>query len=225
MPAKANLKDGNLITGLDPVRASYDRAAEEYARHLFDELRHKPLDCQLLDRLAERVGTSGLVCDVGCGPGQVARYLHNRGLSVCGIDLSLSMLETARRLNPDIEFLTGDICRLDTTDCAYAGIAAFYAIVNLSPAELHLAFEEMYRVLRPSGWLLLSFHIGDEAVHVDDLWGCPVNLDFYFFPTQQVRSFLEAAGFKIEEVIEREPYSPEVEYQSRRAYIFAQKLN
>jgi hypothetical protein len=31
------------------------------------------------------------------------------------------------------------------------------------------------------------------------------------------------AGFEIDEVIERDPYAPEVEYQSRRAYIFAHK--
>ena len=34
---------------------------------------------------------------------------------------------------------------------------------------------------------------------------------------------LEAAGLVIEDIIEREPYAPEVEYQSRRAYIFARK--
>ena len=33
---------------------------------------------------------------------------------------------------------------------------------------------------------------------------------------------LEVAGFTIEEVVEREPY-PDVEYPSRRAYIFARK--
>ena len=225
MPARANLRDADAITDSEQVRASYDRAADEYARHLFDELRHKPLDCQLLDRLAERVGASGVICDLGCGPGQVARYLHDRGFSVRGIDLSPAMIETARRLNPTIEFATGDMRQLSAADGASAGIAAFYAIVNLSSAELHLAFGEMFRVLYPGGWLLLSFHIGNKIAHVDDLWGCPVNLDFYFFPTQQVKSFLEAAGFKIEEVIEREPYSPEVEYQSRRAYVFAQKLN
>jgi len=27
----------------------------------------------------------------------------------------------------------------------------------------------------------------------------------------------------IEKIVEREPYAPEVEYQSRRAYIFARK--
>jgi hypothetical protein len=33
---------------------------------------------------------------------------------------------------------------------------------------------------------------------------------------------LKAAGFEIEEIIERDPY-PEVEQQNRRAYIFARK--
>jgi hypothetical protein len=38
-----------------------------------------------------------------------------------------------------------------------------------------------------------------------------------------IRAYMEAAGFAIEEIIERDPYSPEVEHQSRRAYIFARK--
>jgi len=48
-------------------------------------------------------------------------------------------------------------------------------------------------------------------------------MDFFLFPPQEIRRSMEAAGFAIEEVIEREPYAPEVEYQSRRAYIFARK--
>jgi hypothetical protein len=40
--------------------------------------------------------------------------------------------------------------------------------------------------------------------------------------TGQVRDALEKAGFAVDEVIERDPY-PEIEYQSRRAYIFARK--
>jgi hypothetical protein len=34
---------------------------------------------------------------------------------------------------------------------------------------------------------------------------------------------MREAGFEIDEVIERDPYAPDVEYQSRRAYIFAHK--
>lgn len=35
-----------------PYRESYDAVAEEYVRRIFDELKDKPLDRQLLERLA-----------------------------------------------------------------------------------------------------------------------------------------------------------------------------
>jgi SAM-dependent methyltransferase len=205
------------------VRSDYDRLADEYARHLHDELRHKPLDRELLDRFAEMVGGQGLVCDLGCGPGQVAQYLREKKLEVCGMDLSPGMVAQARVLNPGIEFAQGDMLALPVADESWAGIAAFYAIVNFPPADLVVVANEMRRVLRPGGWLLLSFHIGENVEHVQDLWGCTVSLDFYFFGVEQVNTALRAAGFEIKEVIEREPYAPEVEYQSRRAYIFARK--
>ncbi len=205
------------------VQSNYDRVANEYARHLYDELRHKPLDRQLLDRFIKGIRGQGLVCDLGCGPGQVARYLHERGVPACGVDLSAGMLTQARELNPGSEFSQGDMRSLDVLDDSWAGIAAFYAIVNLEPADVARALREMWRALRPQGLLLLSFHIGKEVEHVENLWGRAVCLDFYFFRTEDVAKYLLAAGFEIEEIIEREPYAPEVEYQSRRAYIFARK--
>ena len=45
---------------------------------------------------------------------------------------------------------------------------------------------------------------------------------FYMHSPVKIREKLSAAGFTVEEVIEREPY-PDVEHQSRRAYIFARK--
>jgi ubiquinone/menaquinone biosynthesis C-methylase UbiE len=205
------------------IRESYDRLAEEYARRIFNELQHKPLDQQLLNRFARDVGADGDICDLGCGPGHVARYLRDAGAKVFGVDLSPQMLEQARRLHPDISFREGNMLALDLPDGSLAGIAAFYAIVNIPQASLPLAFREMERVLQPGGLLLLAFHIGDEILHEAELWGQPISMDFFLFPTSAIRKYLEAAGLTIEEIIEREPYAPEVEYQSRRAYIFARK--
>jgi SAM-dependent methyltransferase len=205
------------------IRQSYDRLADEYARRLFNELQEKPFDQQLLKRFATELVGQGDVCDMGCGPGQVARYLRDTGTTVFGLDLSPGMLEQARQLNPDISFREGNMLALDLQDSTLSGIAAFYAIVNIPEESLHLVFQEMKRVLKPGGLLLLAFHVGDEIIPVSDLWGRTISMDFFFRQPSAIRRHLEATGFVVEEVLEREPYAAAVEHQSRRAYIFARK--
>lgn len=206
------------------IRENYDRLAEEYTRHLSDELKGKPLDRELLDRFAAEVGRQGKVCDIGCGPGHVTRYLRDAGVNIFGLDLSSGMVEQARQQNPGISFQVGDMTAIDLPDQSLAGIVAFYAIVNIPEASLSSVFREMWRVLQPKGRLVLSFHIGDEIIRPDALFGQPISMEFFFFQPIDIRRMLEAEGFEIKDVVERGPYSPDVEYQSRRAYIFAQKL-
>jgi SAM-dependent methyltransferase len=206
------------------LQRSYDRVAEDYAAQFRDEMDAKPFDRKMLDWLVEKVGGLGVVCDMGCGPGQVARYLHGRGAEVCGIDLSPAMVEQARRLNPAIPFRQGDMLALDdVADDSFGGIAAFYSVVHVPRGKVVRALEELRRVLRPGGVLLLAFHIGREVKHLDEWWGKEVSVDFHFFGTEEMKGHLAAAGFALEEVIERDPYPEAVEYQSRRAYVFARR--
>lgn len=206
------------------MQLSYDLVAEEYASHFRDEMNKKPFDRKMLDWLSEKVNaSSGVICDLGCGPGQIAGYLHSRGVDVCGIDLSSEMVRQAQRLNPDIPFHQGDMLALSAvTDDFYGGIAAFYSIIHIPRPSVMDALLEIKRVLRHRGALLLTFHIGQETVHRDEFLGQEVSLDFHFFETEEMKDYLKAAGFELEEVIERDPY-PDVEYPSRRAYIFARK--
>jgi SAM-dependent methyltransferase len=205
------------------IRQSYDQIADEYARRIYHELEGKPFDRKQLSRFASAVSGSGKICDMGCGPGHVAKYLQSLGAKVFGLDISPAMVEQARRLNPDIRFQVGDMLALDLANGFLSAIVAFYAIVNVPKQSLPTIFREMFRVLQGRGVLLLAFHIGDEAVHYDELWGRPICMDFFNFQPAEICSYLEAAGFAIEEVIEREPYAPEVEHPSRRAYIWARK--
>jgi len=203
------------------TQISYDRLADEYVRRIYEELQHKPLDRQLLDQFSARVKGNGLVCDLGCGPGHVARYLRAQGAQVFGIDLSPKLVQRARRLNPGIEFQQGNMFALDAPEAAWAGIVAFYSVIHVPRPDHKVVFSGMRRVLQPGGLLLLAFH-RFGSVHFDNLWDQTVSIDFHFFRSDEVADSLRSAGFTVEEIVERDPYA-EIEAQTRRGYILARR--
>ena len=73
------------------IIASYDTVAEQYAVDYFNELGRKPFDRALLAKFAGLIPKgSGRVCDIGCGPGHIARHLAELGLDAMGVDISPS---------------------------------------------------------------------------------------------------------------------------------------
>jgi 2-polyprenyl-3-methyl-5-hydroxy-6-metoxy-1,4-benzoquinol methylase len=53
------------------------------------------------------------VLDAGCGTGRVAIELARHGIEVVGADLNASMLDTARGLAPQLEWIEADLATLD----------------------------------------------------------------------------------------------------------------
>jgi len=209
---------------IQDTQASYDAVAPEYAERFKDEMDDKPFDRDCLDRLAREVGELGPICDLGCGPGQIARYLHRQGVKTLGVDLSAKMVEEARRLNPDIHFHQGNMLSLPDEDNSWGGVAAFYCIIHIPRDLIVDALQEMKRVLKPGGVLLVTFHIGTESKHADEWWGKTVNLDAAYYLPIEMEGWLKQAGYELEETMVREP-NPEVEVATQRAYLFAQKPN
>jgi SAM-dependent methyltransferase len=207
---------------IQDTRVSYDAVAPQYAERFKNEMDDKPFDRDCLDRLAHEVGELGPICDLGCGPGQIARYLHGRGTKTLGVDLSPNMIAEARRLNPEIHFHQGDMLSLPDADHSWGGIAAFYCIIHIPRESIVDALREMKRVLKPGGVLLITFHIGTEIEHVDKFFEKPVNLDFAFYQPKEMEDWLNKAGFVLEETLVRQP-NPEVEAATQRAYLFARK--
>ena len=205
------------------TQMGYDRVAESYAERFIHELNYKPFDRHLLALFAETVKGHGLVCDIGCGPGQIARYLHDQGADAMGVDLSPKMVEQARLLNPDQRFEQADMRTLPFKDGELAGITAFYSVIHIPRPDVTNVLKEFRRVLQPDGWLLLTFHIVDEVLHRDEFFDKPVSLDFTFFQLLEMRGYLEAADFTLKMIAERAPY--EQEHPTQRGYMLAQNSN
>ena len=207
---------------LNKIENVYDAVAKEYADAFFGEHEQKPIDVEMLLRFSKEVGDRQPVWDLGCGPGQTARYLKDLGVQISGLDLSVKILEQARKNYPGIHFQKGDILKLEFENDSIAGIVSFYAIVHFPEDQVAKAFREIFRVLQPGGIFLFTYHVGNKTIHVEEFLGRKIDIDFMFFTTEFISNCLEKIGFENLDIIEREPY-PEVEYQSRRAYVFALK--
>ena len=203
------------------LQSSYDRVAQHYADEYFAELARKPFDRELLDGFARSLRGGGQVCEIGCGPGQIARYLKDRGVNMLGLDLSAEMVKCARRLNPDIPFVHGDMLTLDLPEDSLGGIVSFYAIIHLKREQMTPALKEMRRALKPGGRLLVSFHGGQGELHRDEWYGQPVSIDVTLMTKEEMSGYLRGAGFHEVTIRERKPY--EFEYPTPRMYAFARK--
>ncbi|MGE7438581.1 class I SAM-dependent methyltransferase [Kitasatospora sp. NPDC001175] len=197
--------------------------ASEYWGRIGDELTHKPLDRALLTALLEQTDGLGPVADLGCGPGHVTGWLADHGVRSVGIDLSPAMVGIARREHPRAEFRVGDLLRLPAEDGEFGAAVALYSVIHLEPSEMRAAFEEMRRVMRPSGRVLVAFHVGTEVRHLAEWWGLEVDVDFRFFETERVIGWLKDVGLTVEASLERTSHPREAE--TRRAYVMARRAD
>ncbi len=98
------------------------------------------------------------VLDVACGPGLVACALAPYARRVTGIDLTPEMLAEARRAQddqrlPNLEWRLGTAIPLPFADAAFSVVITRYSFHHF--ADPHAAFDEMVRVCRPNGRIVV----------------------------------------------------------------------
>ena len=108
-------------------------------------------------KMANLTGDEDVV-DVACGTGDLAMAFCTAGVkSVIGVDFTQAMLEIAVNkaaiADLPIEFRQGDAMHLDLPDCSADVVSIAFGIRNVQDPETALA--EFYRILRPSGKLVV----------------------------------------------------------------------
>jgi len=117
--------------------------------------------------------------DVGCGTGETARYLHDRGYWASGVDRSASLLGIGRRRHPSLPFIRADGCCLPLPSGAFEAVFAECSLSTFDPVDFALA--ECERVLVSGNHLILSDlyarnPVGLAALRALSLTGCLGNL-------------------------------------------------
>ncbi|MBX7066550.1 MAG: class I SAM-dependent methyltransferase [Parachlamydiales bacterium] len=118
---------------------------------------------QLIELIAERgaIKKGQSVCDIGCGYGGTARFLHQKwGANVTGFSLSEKQLEYARQLDPHTRYILCDWLQ-NSLPANHFDLA-----ISVESSE-HMVdkpkfFQEAHRVLKPNGKLVICAWLSKE---------------------------------------------------------------
>jgi ubiquinone/menaquinone biosynthesis C-methylase UbiE len=140
------------------MKDPYQKSAKLYDR-LFDNMK-KGLKLVGIRMFRPEKGMS--ILDVGCGTGTHLQLYQRYKCNLYGLDLSPSMLEVARnRLGGIAQLELGDATSMPYEDEKFDLIITMLTLHEMSPKIRPLVMEEIKRVLKKDGHILLiDFHTG-----------------------------------------------------------------
>jgi SAM-dependent methyltransferase len=106
------------------------------------------------------------VLDAGCGTGRVGIELARHGIEVVGVDVDSSMLATARRLAPTIEWVEHDLAGLDLDRTFDVVVMAGNVPLFTPPGTHEDLVAGVARHVAPHGVLVAGFSL-DRGYGVD----------------------------------------------------------
>jgi SAM-dependent methyltransferase len=146
--------------------SSYDDIAGMYQKLWADW--YLPAAMPALKRLFfSQIPEGAKVLDLCCGCGHVTKELVLRGYSVTGVDLSVGLIEHARREFPAVDFRVQDARHLQVEERFDAILSTFDSLNHILTLEdLRQVFVAAKRALSPEGLFLFDMNLG-EAYSAD----------------------------------------------------------
>jgi demethylmenaquinone methyltransferase/2-methoxy-6-polyprenyl-1,4-benzoquinol methylase len=135
----------------DAVRRMFDRIAPVY--DAMNRVMTAGLDRRWRRVTVDEVVRDGdRVLDACCGTGDLAiAAARGHDVHVTGLDFSERMLERARRKEPAVDWVHGDMLALPFGDAAFDAATVGFGVRNVT--DLAAGIRELRRVLRPGGRL------------------------------------------------------------------------
>ncbi len=99
------------------------------------------------------------VLDAGCGTGRVAIELARHGVAVFGVDADATMIATARRRAPELEWIEADVARLDLARVFDVVVMAGNVPLFTPPGTQAALVAGCARHVAPGGFLVAGFSL------------------------------------------------------------------
>lgn len=132
--------------------------------------KHPILYAENFAEFLKKVNLCGLLVDVGCGSGRDVNVFSRLGFNALGIDNSKDEIENCKKKYPKLKFEIQNAECLKFKDNL---IDAYFMINVIHYVNKEKAIKEMFRTLKPEGYLLIHFNIeiidknGNRDYHQD----------------------------------------------------------
>jgi cyclopropane fatty-acyl-phospholipid synthase-like methyltransferase len=133
---------------------TWDKLAAKYQ----DKFMNLDLYNDTYDRFCELVKTAAIVLEIGCGPGNITRYVLAKrpDLKILGTDVAPSMLKLAKENNPGADFKVMDCRHIDTLTTTYDAVLCGFCLPYLSKEDCHKFIKDCAALLTTGGILYFS---------------------------------------------------------------------
>ena len=159
----SNLADASDLADTSGFAPILHPLAPAWFNQLIDHLQFRALRRALV---LAAVPPGARFLDVGCGTGRWVRRYGELGFSAVGVDATIGMLQMARAYNTRAPLTTGLAQSLPFSDAVFDCVSDITVVQHI-PYELQSkALQEMVRVLKPGGRMILMEVICGEGPRI-----------------------------------------------------------
>lgn len=141
--------------------------------------------------------SSPSLLEIGCGPGNITRYLINKRLdiSVLGVDVAPNMVKLARKNNPSAHFEVMDCRNIASINRKFDAIICGFCIPYLTSNEVVNFISNCSSLLNLNGSLYISFVEGNPSDSNFQIGSSGDRVFFNFHLIETLTGLLTSAGF------------------------------
>ena len=192
---------------LESTPSRYDRGISILTRGKLDES---------YDRLIAYVKKGERVLDIGCGTGRLTLKAAFKGAMVKGIDVNAQMLEIAQKkvveakLSKTVELSEMGVAELGNEESnSFDVVTSGLCFSELNENEIKFTLNEIKRILKPNGLLLIADEVKPKSISKKFLYGLikfPLIVITYIITqttthaVQGLPEKIKATGLKIESI-------------------------
>jgi len=140
----------------------FDEFATEYANR-FGDIESYRTHFDAFTNLVQ--AAKPCILELGCGPGNVTRYLKETlsSAAITAIDLAPGMIDLARKAVADVDFKVMDVRDIKTLHTRFDAIMCSFCLPFLSKEDAAKLIDDCAEMLNHGGVLYLSTMEGDES--------------------------------------------------------------